>query len=153
MPLRRCKSEKSHSLPVPVVAQCKNILPKAAARRRALPSQRKPSRYISRNTMAHIVAAAECALAVRAAQRRAIRSKRKLSLLVLGHAWSAVHQHIRHVRVRGPVLQQRRPSPALRRLADALLPVQPLSLLKHTPSTSSLQDPRKWRRDAMRCAR
>jgi hypothetical protein len=33
-----------------------NMLPKAAARRRALPSQRKPSRCIIRNTMAQKIA-------------------------------------------------------------------------------------------------
>ena len=44
--------------------------------------------------------------------------------------WSAVHQHIRQVRVRGRVLQQCQPPPALSRLAEALLPVQPLPLLE-----------------------
>jgi hypothetical protein len=145
MPLCRCKSEESHSLgSVPrnaaytiEAAHANNKLPKAAARRLALTSQRKPSRIICGNTMspngrcAEDVAAAECALAVRAAQRRTIRSKSKRSLPVLGHAWSAPNQHIRQVRVRGRVLQQRRPPPALRRLAEAPLPVQPLPLLKH----------------------
>ena len=78
MPLCRCKAVESRSLGIVlrnttttvIVARSNHILPKAAARRRALPSQRKPSRCISRNTIAPSVAAGECALAVRAAQRR-----------------------------------------------------------------------------------
>ena len=56
-PLRCCKAVESHSLGIvlrnaqPVrVAPSDNLLPKAAARRRALPSQRKPSRFIFGNT-------------------------------------------------------------------------------------------------------
>jgi hypothetical protein len=52
-----------------VVARCNRMLPKAAARCLALPSQRKPSRIIQGHTIDSSVAAAECALAVRAAQR------------------------------------------------------------------------------------
>ena len=44
--------------------------PKAAARRIALPSERKPSRFVYSNTTAIGVAVAECTLAARAAQRR-----------------------------------------------------------------------------------
>jgi hypothetical protein len=43
---------------------------------------------------------------------------------------SPQNQHIRKMRVRGRVLQQRRPPPAIRRLAEAPLPVQPLPLLE-----------------------
>ncbi len=74
MPLRRCKAVESHCLGIVLrnantscVAPSNHILPKAAARRLALPSERKPSRYICANTIAQNVAAAECALAVRAA--------------------------------------------------------------------------------------
>jgi hypothetical protein len=127
IPLCRCKAVESHSLGMvlrnaaitKLVAQSNYILPEAAARRLALPSQRKPSRCIFRNTTAPNVAAAECALAVRAAQRTPSRSQRKPSLHVLRHACSAVNQHIRKMRVRWSVLQQRRPPPALRRLAEA----------------------------------
>ena len=45
--------------------------PKAAARRIALPSERKPSRFVYSNTTAIGVAVAEFTLAARAAQRRA----------------------------------------------------------------------------------
>jgi hypothetical protein len=140
MPLIRGKAEESRSLGFVLrnaattkrVAESNHKVPKVAARRRALPSQRKPSRCIFRNTIACRVAAAECALAVRAAQRRPSRSQLKRSPQVLGHAWSAFKQHARQVRVRGRVLQQRRPPPALRRLAEALLPVQPLPLLEQS---------------------
>ena len=79
MPLIRGKAEQSRSLGIVLrnaaitkaVAKSNHNLPKAAARRSALPSQRKPSLFIFSNTMAHNVAAAECTLAVRAAQRRA----------------------------------------------------------------------------------
>jgi hypothetical protein len=96
-PLIRCNAEESHSLgnilrnaaQTKEVAISIHILPKVAARRLALPSQRKPSRYIYSNTKAPSVAAAECTLAVRAAQRRAIRSQLKRPLHVLAHACSA----------------------------------------------------------------
>jgi hypothetical protein len=92
MPLCRCKAVESHSLgivlrntyrntPSLIVALSNHKLPKAA-RRRALSSQRKPSRCIFRNTTAVGVAAAECTLAVRSAQRRPSRSHRKRSLHV-----------------------------------------------------------------------
>jgi hypothetical protein len=140
MPLIRCKAVESRSFginlhnaaPTNIVAISNYKLPEAAARRLALPSQRKPSRCILGNTMAIQVEAAEYALAVRAAQRYPGRSQLKPSLHDLGHAWSAVNQHIRQVRVRGPVLQQRRPPPALRRLAEALLPVKPPPLLEQS---------------------
>ena len=45
--------------------------PEAAARRIALPSERKSSRVVYSNTTAIGVAVAECTLAARAAQRRA----------------------------------------------------------------------------------
>ncbi len=115
--------------PSPVVSHSNHKLTKAAARRLALPSKRKPSRFVFGNSKAE-VALAEYALAVRAAQRRSSRSQLKPSLLILDHPWSAIKQHIRQMRVRGPVLQQRRPPPALRRVAEALLPAQPLPLLK-----------------------
>ena len=78
MPLLCCKAVESHSLGMVLlnaaitttVARSNHILPKAAARRLALPSERKPSRFVLINTIAHNVAAAEYALAVRAAQRR-----------------------------------------------------------------------------------
>ena len=137
MPLPCCKAVESHSLgKVPrntlaeTVAPSNHILPKAAARRLALPSQRKPSRYILRSTVSPHVAAAECALAVRAAQRRASCSQLKRALVILGNAWSAVDQHVREKRVRRPVLQQRRLLPALRRVAVPLLAVQPLRLIE-----------------------
>jgi hypothetical protein len=82
---------------------------------------------------------------VRAAQCRASRSQLKPSLLVHGHACSAVNQHIRQVRVRGRVLQQRRPPPALRRLAEALLPVQPLPLLEQSFALRSSVSWSSWR--------
>jgi hypothetical protein len=85
----------------------------AAARRVAL-----PPRCILGNTGSTNVAEADCALAVREAQRRPSLGQLKLWLHVLGHTWSALH-HARHVRV----LQQRRPPPALRQLAEALLPM------------------------------
>jgi hypothetical protein len=59
IPLRRCKAVESRSLgkvsrnaQSPMEAQSNCMLPKAAARRLALPSQRKPFRYIFRNTIA-----------------------------------------------------------------------------------------------------
>jgi hypothetical protein len=75
MPLLRCKAVVLHCLGIvlrnaastTIVARYNHILPKAAARRRALPSQRKPSRFVFSNTGACNVAEA---LAVRAAQRR-----------------------------------------------------------------------------------
>jgi hypothetical protein len=90
-----------------------------------------PYRFVFSNTIASNVAAAECALAVRAAQRRPSSNKVKRSLKVPGHACSAFKQHARKMRERGAVLQQRHPPPALRLLAEALLPVQLLPLLKH----------------------
>ena len=108
MPLIRCKAVQSQGLSIVprnaaitiVVAHSYHKLPKAAACRSALPSERKPSRSIMSNTIAPIVAESEYSLAVRAAQRRAGRSQLKRSLLV--HGQSAVNQHIRQVRVRGP---------------------------------------------------
>ena len=139
IPLCRCKTEESHSLGMVLcnantnlVARSNHKLPKAAARRLALPSQRKPSRSVFGGTKAPNVAAAEQPLAVCAAQRRPGRSQLKRPVQVNGHACSAVNQHIRKMRVRGRVLQQRRPPPALRRLAEALLPVQPLPLLEQS---------------------
>ncbi len=75
MPLLCCKAVESHSLGIVLrnatttmpVAHSNHKLPKAAARRSALPCKRKPSRVIISNTFAPKVAAAECALAVRAA--------------------------------------------------------------------------------------
>jgi hypothetical protein len=59
MPLLCCKAVESHSLgivlrntPSRIVAQSNHILPEAAARRLALPSQRKPSRFVCSNTIA-----------------------------------------------------------------------------------------------------
>ncbi len=57
MPLISCKAPESHSLGMVLcnaaktkpAARSNHKLPKAAARRRALPSERKPSRYIFRN--------------------------------------------------------------------------------------------------------
>ena len=80
MPLLSCKAPESRSLGIvprnaaktTVVAHSNHKLPKAAARRLALPSERKPSRFVFGNTIAHNVAAAKCTLAVRAAQHRAI---------------------------------------------------------------------------------
>ncbi len=80
MPLNPCKAENLHSFGnvlrnaaitniTTVVAHSNHILPKAAARRRALPSQRKPSRIIQGHAIDSSVAAAEYALAERAAQR------------------------------------------------------------------------------------
>ncbi len=140
MPLCRCKAVQSHSLGVVlrnaaqtiIVATSNHNLPKAAARRLALPSKRKPSRFVLGNTKAKQVAEAEYTLAVRAAQRCASRSQLKRSLQVLGHACSALNQHIRKMRVRGPMLQQRRPPPALGRVDEALLSVQPLPLLENS---------------------
>jgi hypothetical protein len=99
MPLFCCKAVESHSLGIEImvllnaattiiVARSNHKLPIAAARRLALPSERKPSRFVFGNTMAKKVAAAEYALAGRAAQRRASRSQRKRSLLVFGETWS-----------------------------------------------------------------
>ena len=105
-------------------------MPKAAARRSTFPSKRKPSRFVGSNSIALNVAAGEYSFAVRAAQHRACRRQPKRSLLVHGHVCLAVDQHIRKVRVRGPVLMQRRPAPVLCRLAEAMLPVQPLPLLE-----------------------
>ncbi len=115
-----------------MVAPSNHNLPKAAARRLALPSKRKPSRFVYSNTIAQNVAAAKYTLAVRAAQRRASSSQLKRSLQVFGNACSAVNQHMRQMRMRGPLLLQCRPPPALGRVAEALLPVQPLPLLKQT---------------------
>jgi hypothetical protein len=137
MPLFHCKAEESHSLGIVlrntattiIVALSNNILPKAAARRLALPSKRKPSRFVFGNTIACNVAEAECTLAVRAAQRRASRRQLKRSIQAPGNAWSAVNQHMRKIRVRGRMMLQRRPPPALGRVAEALLPIQPLPLL------------------------
>jgi hypothetical protein len=77
MPLIRCKAVPSHSLSIVlrnaqsrIVAFSNHKLPKAAAHRLALPSQRKPSRYIFSNAPAVDIAATESALAVCAAQRR-----------------------------------------------------------------------------------
>ncbi len=61
MPLLFCKSEESHSLGIIlrdaattiVVALSNRQLPKAAARHLAIPSQRKPSRFVFSNTMAN----------------------------------------------------------------------------------------------------
>ena len=72
IPLCRCKAVESRSLGIvlrnaattKVAAPSNHKLPKAAARRRALPSQRKPSRCILSHTMAKNVAEAEYALAV-----------------------------------------------------------------------------------------
>jgi hypothetical protein len=61
MPLNPCKAEKLHSFGnvsrnaaktniTFIVALSKHMLPKAAARRLALPSQRKPSRFIQGHT-------------------------------------------------------------------------------------------------------
>jgi hypothetical protein len=94
IPLIRGKAEQSRSLGVvlfntattTIVAHSNNILPKAAACRSALSSERKPSRLILGNTTAIHVAESEYSLAVRAAQRRAGRSQLKRSLLVHGHA-------------------------------------------------------------------
>ena len=76
-PLCRGKAVESHSLgkvlrntPTQCVAPSNHKLPKAAARRHALPSQRKPSRLVLSNTTAPNVAEAEYALAVRTTQRR-----------------------------------------------------------------------------------
>jgi hypothetical protein len=77
----RCKAVQSHSLGVVlrnaaqtiIVAQSNHKLPKAAARRLALPSKRKPSRFVFGNTIAPSEATAKFALAVRAAQRRTRR--------------------------------------------------------------------------------
>jgi hypothetical protein len=52
-----------------IVTPSNRILPKAAARRLALPTQRKRSRIIQGHTIDSSVAAAECALAARAAHR------------------------------------------------------------------------------------
>ena len=150
-PLCRCKAVQSQSLGIVlinaqplIIALSNKKLHKAAARRLALPSERKPSRFVCSNTAAIDVAAAECTFAVRADQHRASRSKLKCLLLILQDAWSAVKAHARHVRVRGRVLQQRRPLPALGRLADELLPVQPLRCPSwNRPSASFLFDPRK----------
>ena len=73
IPLRRCKAVESHSLGIvlrnaattTVIAQSNHILPKAAARHLALPSERKPSRLVFGNTIAVNVAATEYTLAVR----------------------------------------------------------------------------------------
>jgi len=43
------------------------------------------------------------------------------------------------------VLQQRRPPPALRRLAEALLPVQPLPLLEQSFALRSSVNMCRWR--------
>ena len=80
MPLNPRKAEKLHSFGnvsrkaaktniTVIVARSDHQLPKAAARRLAVPSQRKPSRIVQGHTIDSSVAAAECALAVRAAQR------------------------------------------------------------------------------------
>jgi hypothetical protein len=138
MPLCRCKAVESHSLGIVLrnaatTHHRSTLQPQTAQSSCPPPRSPFPAQALSLRLQQHHspnVAAAECALAVRAAQRRASRSQLKRSLHVLGHAWSAVNQHIRQVRVRGRVLQQRRPPPALRRLAEALLPVQPLPLLK-----------------------
>jgi hypothetical protein len=73
MPLRRCKAVESHRLGMVlrnaattiIVARSNHKLPKAAARRLALPSERKPSRLVFGNTIAINVAATEYTLAVR----------------------------------------------------------------------------------------
>jgi hypothetical protein len=93
MPLSRCQAvvSRCHGIvlrnnkTIPV-AQSNRILPKAAARRSALPCQRKPSRFIYRNTIAPNVAAAENAFAVRAAKLRACRSQFKRPLRISGLA-------------------------------------------------------------------
>ena len=70
MPLIRGKTVQSRSLGIvlrnaaitKIVAHSNHKLPKAAARRSALPSKHKPSRLILGNTVAIQVAAAECSL-------------------------------------------------------------------------------------------
>jgi hypothetical protein len=59
MPLCRCQVVQSHSLGIvlrnaktPMAACSNHKLPKAAARRLALPSKRKPSRFVFGNTIA-----------------------------------------------------------------------------------------------------
>ncbi len=129
LPVQLQKTVESHSLervlraasPV-FAAPFEHKLTEAAARRLTLLCKIEPSRCILGNTGSINVAAAECALAVRAAQRRTSRSQLNPSLHVHGHAWSALH-HARQVRVRGRVLQQCRPPPALARITEALLPV------------------------------
>jgi hypothetical protein len=142
VPLCRCKSKPPHSLGIVlrntltatsrIVARSERKLPEAAARRSALPRERKPSPDILSNTSAVDEAAAESALAVRAAQRRPATGKLKRSLLILRHVRSAVNQQARQERVRGRVLQQRRLPPAIGRLPVPLLSVQSLALLKQS---------------------
>jgi hypothetical protein len=75
VPLCRCKAVESHSLGIVlrnaattiVLTLSNHKLPKAAARRRALPSQRKPSGFVCSNAIAIQVAPAECTPAVHAA--------------------------------------------------------------------------------------
>ena len=135
MPLCRCKAVESHSFrmvlgntPTIIVARSNYILPKAAARSLALPSQRQSFPYVCSNTVVKEVAAAECALAVRAAQRRASFGQLERSLHILGDTRSAVNQHVREKRVRGGVLRQRRDSAACpQRCAASLYRCSPCS--------------------------